>query len=107
MSEMHPPNGDLPTCIPRQTSRASYKRNKSSLLVCAVMVGLVVVLTSSAGSVAQVPETEPPSFSLVEVLVQSGRKAFRSGWAGFFAGVAQVIAFMWLRTTMNCQYVNG
>jgi hypothetical protein len=34
-------------------------------------------------------------------------KAWRSGSAGFIAGTAQVIAFMWLRTVMNYQYKNG
>jgi len=35
------------------------------------------------------------------------RKAWRSGSAGFVAGTMQVIAFMWLRTTMNYQVKFG
>eukprot|EP00929_Paragymnodinium_shiwhaense_P024860 TRINITY_DN15181_c0_g1_i7.p1 TRINITY_DN15181_c0_g1~~TRINITY_DN15181_c0_g1_i7.p1 ORF type:complete len:364 (-),score=55.34 TRINITY_DN15181_c0_g1_i7:130-1221(-) len=34
-------------------------------------------------------------------------RAWRSGSAGFTAGVCQVLAFMWLRTTMNYQYKYG
>lgn len=35
------------------------------------------------------------------------KKAFKSGRAGFAAGLCQVVAFMWLRTAMNYQYKNG
>jgi hypothetical protein len=38
---------------------------------------------------------------------QAGARAFKGGVAGFTAGVFQVFAFMWLRTCMNYQYVNG
>ncbi|KAK3271266.1 hypothetical protein CYMTET_20375 [Cymbomonas tetramitiformis] len=34
-------------------------------------------------------------------------RAFKGGVAGFIAGLAQVGAFMWLRTAMNFQYANG
>lgn len=34
-------------------------------------------------------------------------KAWRSGSAGFLAGTMQVLAFMWLRTTMNYQVKHG
>jgi hypothetical protein len=35
------------------------------------------------------------------------KKAWRSGSAGFVAGTMQVMAFMWLRTTMNYQVKHG
>merc|ERR1719440_1870479 len=41
------------------------------------------------------------------VLLMSLAKAWRSGSAGFVAGTMQVLAFMWLRTTMNYQVKNG
>lgn len=45
--------------------------------------------------------------SLASVLVPAMRKAWTSGSAGFVAGTIQVLAFMWLRTTMNYQVKNG
>ena len=42
-----------------------------------------------------------------EVLQKASAKAFRGGVAGFAAGVVQVFTFMWMRTTMNYQYMNG
>jgi hypothetical protein len=47
------------------------------------------------------------STSLVAILEAARQKAWRSGKAGLIAGVAQVLAFMWLRTTMNYQSKNG
>merc|ERR1719440_2002816 len=41
------------------------------------------------------------------VLLMSLAKAWRTGSAGFIAGTMQVMAFMWLRTTMNYQVKNG
>lgn len=41
------------------------------------------------------------------VLNKAVGRAFKGGVAGFTAGVMQVFAFMWLRTSMNYQYVNG
>jgi len=41
------------------------------------------------------------------VLKKASASAFRGGIAGFAAGVIQVGSFMWLRTVMNYQYVNG
>merc|ERR1719506_2315852 len=44
---------------------------------------------------------------LKSVLLVAIKKAWNSGSAGFVAGTAQVMAFMWLRTTMNYQVKNG
>jgi len=44
---------------------------------------------------------------LGHVLLLAMKKAIRSGSAGFLAGAMQVVAFMWLRTTMNYQYKFG
>ena len=43
----------------------------------------------------------------LQVLSKASASAFRGGVAGFAAGVIQVGSFMWLRTAMNYQYVNG
>lgn len=45
--------------------------------------------------------------SLPAVLALAIKKAWISGSAGFLAGTIQVLAFMWLRTTMNYQVKNG
>jgi hypothetical protein len=45
--------------------------------------------------------------ALGAVLLAALQKAVKSGSAGFIAGTAQVLAFMWLRTAMNYQYKNG
>lgn len=45
--------------------------------------------------------------SLGAVMSVSMKKAWTSGSAGFLAGTMQVLAFMWLRTTMNYQVKNG
>ena len=41
------------------------------------------------------------------VLRKAARKALNGGVAGFSAGLAQVILFMWMRTVMNYQYAHG
>lgn len=46
-----------------------------------------------------------PDFKTVVALAL--KKAWTSGSAGFVAGTMQVLAFMWLRTTMNYQVKNG
>jgi len=45
--------------------------------------------------------------ALTAVLLLALKKAWNVGSAGFIAGTMQVIAFMWLRTTMNYQVKNG
>ena len=45
--------------------------------------------------------------SVGEVIRVALAKAIKSGSAGFVAGTAQVMVFMWLRTCMNYQYKNG
>lgn len=45
--------------------------------------------------------------ALSAVLFLAMKKAWNSGSAGFLAGAMQVMAFMWLRTTMNYQVKNG
>merc|ERR1719456_1166981 len=44
---------------------------------------------------------------LKSVLLLAIKKAWNSGSAGFVAGTMQVVAFMWLRTTMNYQVKHG
>jgi len=48
-----------------------------------------------------------PAASLNVILAAAMAKAWRTGSAGFIAGTMQVMAFMWLRTTMNYQVKHG
>lgn len=41
------------------------------------------------------------------VIKNALKKAFRGGIPGFFAAVVQILALMWLRTTMNYQFKTG
>jgi len=45
--------------------------------------------------------------NLSAILAVALKKAWNVGSAGFIAGTMQVLAFMWLRTTMNYQVKNG
>ena len=45
--------------------------------------------------------------SATHVLGKAARKALNGGVAGFLAGLAQVLLFMWMRTVMNYQYAHG
>jgi len=59
-----------------------------------------------ATSEAKVLAAQKPT-ALAAAVVLALKKAVRSGSAGFVAGTAQVLAFMWLRTIMNYQYKFG
>ncbi|PFH31818.1 putative MC family transporter [Besnoitia besnoiti] len=72
---------------------------------------------SVASSVAAVAPSAPASLNTqgkkkelrtpLEILMYSRDQAFRGGIAGASAQVVNVLAFMWLRTTMNYQYRYG
>eukprot|EP01060_Flectonema_neradi_P020583 TRINITY_DN280_c0_g2_i10.p1 TRINITY_DN280_c0_g2~~TRINITY_DN280_c0_g2_i10.p1 ORF type:complete len:334 (+),score=27.35 TRINITY_DN280_c0_g2_i10:187-1188(+) len=47
------------------------------------------------------------SADMQTVLIDSFKKATKGGFAGFSAGVLQVMVFMWMRTIMNHQYAHG
>eukprot|EP01025_Chloroclados_australasicus_P001276 TRINITY_DN103599_c0_g1_i1.p2 TRINITY_DN103599_c0_g1~~TRINITY_DN103599_c0_g1_i1.p2 ORF type:complete len:114 (+),score=14.99 TRINITY_DN103599_c0_g1_i1:1-342(+) len=48
---------------------------------------------------------EPPSFS--EILSKAGKRALSGGIPGMVAMFIQVVALMWMRTTINYQYRHG
>lgn len=60
---------------------------------------------SSGDGYAAVESTS--GLSVTRVLGKAARKALNGGVAGFTAGVAQVLLFMWMRTMMNYQYAHG
>lgn len=75
---------------------------------------LVVLITSllslfyyvsSGDSYAAIESTS--GLSATHVLGKAARKALNGGVAGFAAGLAQVLLFMWMRTVMNYQYAHG
>ena len=45
--------------------------------------------------------------SLGEVMKNAGKKALGGGLAGALAMVVQVLALMWMRTTINYQHAKG
>jgi hypothetical protein len=62
-------------------------------------------MTSSA---AEIPaKKEKPKQKLSEVLKMAGKKALGGGIAGALAMVVQVLALMWMRTTINFQHKYG
>mmetsp|Transcript_52192 Transcript_52192/g.124403 ORF Transcript_52192/g.124403 Transcript_52192/m.124403 type:complete len:436 (+) Transcript_52192:156-1463(+) len=60
----------------------------------------VVPAETWAATAAAVPD-------FTAVLAKASASALKGGVAGFFAGQAQVLVFMWMRTTMNYQYAKG
>mmetsp|Transcript_58829 Transcript_58829/g.137392 ORF Transcript_58829/g.137392 Transcript_58829/m.137392 type:complete len:451 (+) Transcript_58829:3-1355(+) len=74
-------------------------------IVC-LLVAVPAETWASVGAAAMVTgSVVTPDFAAV--LAKASASALKGGIAGFFAGQAQVLAFMWLRTTMNFQYANG
>ena len=57
-----------------------------------------------SGEIFLTNSTSTISFSQIQVGIKS---AVLSGTSGAFAGILQVVSLMWLRTTMNVQYVRG
>ena len=80
----------------------------SVLLAAALLLFLALALLpqKSASHKPRAPSAGPPP-SLAEVLSKAGHRALGGGISGAVAGVCQVLALMWLRTTMNYQYRHG
>jgi len=70
-------------------------------------IGGAVALAALAASAAPAAIQAMGDVNLASVIAMAMQKAVRSGSAGFIAGTMQVLAFMWLRTTMNYQYKFG
>ena len=70
-----------------------------------VLVGFAVGLAAAAPSAEAASATA--QLDLGAVWSKATGSAFKGGVAGLLAGVAQVLSFMWLRTSMNYQYFNG
>lgn len=77
------------------------------LALVLLLATMLCRLWSSASEIAFAAMGSDAAPSLEAVLRVAASRAVRSGRAGFLAGVCQVIAFMWLRTTMNYQYKHG
>ncbi|KAL1524441.1 hypothetical protein AB1Y20_019336 [Prymnesium parvum] len=77
-----------------------------------VACGGLVLLLLAAAYLSSPPRPPPPPPLVVPeplpaILAKAGRKALGGGLSGAAAGVVQVVALMWLRTTMNYQYRYG
>lgn len=66
----------------------------------AAATGAARTATTGAGVAVVVP-------TITEILAMASKKALGGGLAGSLAGVIQVLALMWMRTTMNYQYRYG
>lgn len=71
-------------------------------------LALLYFLPQKSGEPSQAhAATDGPPPSLSEVMSKAGRRALGGGLSGAIAGACQVLALMWLRTTMNYQYRHG
>mmetsp|Transcript_38751 Transcript_38751/g.72713 ORF Transcript_38751/g.72713 Transcript_38751/m.72713 type:complete len:302 (+) Transcript_38751:2584-3489(+) len=68
---------------------------------------MFMVFVPDAEAVTAVQTVPVASDGFATVFSAAADRAFKGGVAGFSAGVLQVGGFMWLRTSMNYQYVNG
>lgn len=82
----------------------SNRRSPAALWLLGLAV-MSVVCVFFPFQAAQAATQSAPGFGAV--VTMAARSAFKGGLAGLLAGVFQVMAFMWLRTTMNYQYYNG
>lgn len=59
------------------------------------------------GPVQKIDPNEGKDMSTAEILEKAKNRAFRGGITGAAAQGVNVLALMWLRTTMNYQMANG
>eukprot|EP00931_Biecheleriopsis_adriatica_P078108 TRINITY_DN51574_c0_g1_i1.p1 TRINITY_DN51574_c0_g1~~TRINITY_DN51574_c0_g1_i1.p1 ORF type:complete len:406 (+),score=86.80 TRINITY_DN51574_c0_g1_i1:51-1220(+) len=88
----------------RDSAPAGDSALKTGLAV-AVPAGVALALAAPAAAQTLQVVTSQPDLSAV--WAKAAGSAAKGGAAGFLAGVAQVMTFMWLRTSMNYQYFNG
>eukprot|EP01063_Lacrimia_lanifica_P011235 TRINITY_DN18057_c0_g1_i1.p1 TRINITY_DN18057_c0_g1~~TRINITY_DN18057_c0_g1_i1.p1 ORF type:complete len:316 (+),score=98.32 TRINITY_DN18057_c0_g1_i1:70-1017(+) len=82
-------------------SAASQRRLGVGLAVLVLLALLVMVMNAGPSGAS------PTAASNESFWGTALEKSWKTGSAGFLAGMLQVLAFMWLRTVMNHQYANG
>eukprot|EP00929_Paragymnodinium_shiwhaense_P102547 TRINITY_DN65744_c0_g2_i1.p1 TRINITY_DN65744_c0_g2~~TRINITY_DN65744_c0_g2_i1.p1 ORF type:complete len:403 (-),score=62.34 TRINITY_DN65744_c0_g2_i1:118-1326(-) len=90
------------------TPSDEYERRSRAALAAPLLLGLALgLLRSLPANAAGVAAVASSSVDFAAVWSKAAASAFKGGVAGLIAGVAQVLSFMWLRTSMNYQYANG
>jgi len=92
------------TVVLAESDRPSLVGEKVGVAAIAVGAGY---LLGAAGVTPAVAWAAPGALLANPIMQKAAKKAFGGGMSGALAGVFQVIALMWLRTTMNYQYRNG
>ena len=110
----------LPVTSPASVSAAelSKEEKKSAQPVSRFKLGLCLLALLSLFALSLMPQHKPgapPKASRVithaeplsAILYKAGARALGGGLGGAVGGICQVLALMWLRTTMNYQYRHG
>jgi hypothetical protein len=77
------------------------------LIVTLLFSSSLIFAQAQAATAAAAAPAAAATVSLSEILAKASKKALGGGISGAIAGVIQVCALMWLRTTMNYQYRYG
>jgi len=92
------------------TRSASFRGLFEFLSIVLVLGAIQTSLAAPSSDKSTPPPSRhptPAAPSLETIAAAAAKKAFNGGLSGAVAGVLQVFAFMWLRTTMNYQYRYG
>lgn len=93
-----------PAAAGKAADGSMVRKAVMSLAAAACICWLVAMCWPMQATTDPTPE---PQDSLSHILKRAGKRALGGGISGAVAGVAQVLALMWLRTTMNYQYRYG
>lgn len=81
-------------------------RRKRPVLLIFLTLLIPLFLYGGPKNVEAQPALDP-DVRFLDLMLEAGAKAWRSGTAGMMAGALQVMTFMWMRTLMNYQYKFG
>jgi len=90
-----------------QLGQEQRQQDHQPLINVAVPVLMLAFCALASRPAFAATATAAATPDLSGVLSKAAGSAFRGGISGLLAGVAQVLSFMWLRTSMNYQYFNG
>jgi len=94
----------------QQLMQGSISANAAGTASAAAFVCFTVLMAAVPKEAAAVTATAVgpgAGLDFAGIWSKAAGSAFKGGTAGLLAGVAQVLGFMWLRTSMNYQYFNG
>lgn len=79
----------------------------TSKLALTIVIYAIASSGVSGSVTGAAASTTPAILTFSQILAKASRKALGGGLAGSLAGIIQVLALMWMRTTMNYQYRYG